>query len=257
MISYASRGVMLTPGDVFGSGHRADLHTGRAPRSDGAGILPRLAARRRRRHAQSAGAGRDPANRPQNACTATDYRRGPTRTPRRRPSGSTGRRRKSPTPAGCTRSPTGCGRGCCPDGGYGWSNAGLVAGDGASLLVDTLFDLALTREMLAAMAPVTDRAPITDALITHSNGDHTHGNQLLDALGAGDRRQGHRRGNRPRHGSRDAGDDPDRRPGAGRDPISARPVRALRLQRHHAAQRRSDLRRPAHHRGRRPARSSC
>jgi glyoxylase-like metal-dependent hydrolase (beta-lactamase superfamily II) len=67
-----------------------------------------------------------------------------------------------------------------PDGGYGWSNAGLVAGDNASLLVDTLFDLALTREMLAAMRPVTDRAPITDALITHSNGDHTHGNQLLD-----------------------------------------------------------------------------
>ena len=67
-----------------------------------------------------------------------------------------------------------------PDGGYGWSNAGLVAGDGASLLVDTLFDLALTSEMLDAMAPITDRAPITDALITHSNGDHTHGNQLLD-----------------------------------------------------------------------------
>ncbi|MCV7332873.1 fumarylacetoacetate hydrolase family protein [Mycobacterium cookii] len=67
-----------------------------------------------------------------------------------------------------------------PDGGYGWSNAGLVAGDGASLLVDTLFDLPLTREMLTAMATVTDRAPITDALITHSNGDHTHGNQLLD-----------------------------------------------------------------------------
>lgn len=67
-----------------------------------------------------------------------------------------------------------------PDGGYGWSNAGLVAGDGASLLVDTLFDLLLTREMLDAMKPITDRAPITDALITHSNGDHTHGNQLLD-----------------------------------------------------------------------------
>ncbi|OBK95764.1 2-hydroxyhepta-2,4-diene-1,7-dioate isomerase [Mycobacterium asiaticum] len=68
-----------------------------------------------------------------------------------------------------------------PDGGYGWSNAGLVAGDGASLLVDTLFDLALTREMLTAMRPITEGAPITDALITHSNGDHTHGNQLLDA----------------------------------------------------------------------------
>ncbi|HTX94553.1 MAG TPA: fumarylacetoacetate hydrolase family protein [Mycobacterium sp.] len=67
-----------------------------------------------------------------------------------------------------------------PDGGYGWSNAGLVAGDGASLLVDTLFDLALTREMLTAMKPITGPAPITDALITHSNGDHTHGNQLLD-----------------------------------------------------------------------------
>lgn len=68
-----------------------------------------------------------------------------------------------------------------PDGGYGWSNAGLVSGDGASLLVDTLFDLALTREMLSAMRPFTSSAPITDALITHSNGDHTHGNQLLDA----------------------------------------------------------------------------
>jgi glyoxylase-like metal-dependent hydrolase (beta-lactamase superfamily II) len=67
-----------------------------------------------------------------------------------------------------------------PDGGYGWSNAGLIAGDGASLLVDTLFDLPLTREMLAAMRPITDGAPITDAVITHSNGDHTHGNQLLD-----------------------------------------------------------------------------
>lgn len=67
-----------------------------------------------------------------------------------------------------------------PDGGYGWSNAGLVAGDGASLLVDTLFDLALTREMLDAMTPITAQAPITAALITHSNGDHTHGNQLLD-----------------------------------------------------------------------------
>ena len=66
-----------------------------------------------------------------------------------------------------------------PDGGYGWSNAGLVAGEGASLLVDTLFDLHLTREMLAAMNAITDDAPITDAVITHSNGDHTHGNQLL------------------------------------------------------------------------------
>ena len=54
-----------------------------------------------------------------------------------------------------------------------------MTGEGASLLDDTLFDLPLTREMLAAMRPITDGAPITDALITHSNGDHTHGNQLL------------------------------------------------------------------------------
>ena len=31
------------------------------------------------------------------------------------------------------------------DGSWGWSNAGLIAGDGGSLLVDTLFDLALNR----------------------------------------------------------------------------------------------------------------
>ena len=30
-----------------------------------------------------------------------------------------------------------------PDGGWGWSNAGLLVGHGASLLVDTLFDLNL------------------------------------------------------------------------------------------------------------------
>ncbi|HEY7050932.1 MAG TPA: fumarylacetoacetate hydrolase family protein, partial [Mycobacterium sp.] len=68
-----------------------------------------------------------------------------------------------------------------PDGGFGWSNAGLVVGDGASMLVDTLFDLHLTREMLEQMAPITGDAPITDAVLTHSNGDHTHGNQLLDS----------------------------------------------------------------------------
>jgi 2-keto-4-pentenoate hydratase/2-oxohepta-3-ene-1,7-dioic acid hydratase in catechol pathway/glyoxylase-like metal-dependent hydrolase (beta-lactamase superfamily II) len=67
-----------------------------------------------------------------------------------------------------------------PDGGYGWSNAGLVSGAGESLLVDTLFDRHLTTEMLEAMRPMTDAAQITKALITHSNGDHTHGNQLLD-----------------------------------------------------------------------------
>ncbi|MFN0305660.1 MAG: MBL fold metallo-hydrolase, partial [Burkholderiales bacterium] len=38
-----------------------------------------------------------------------------------------------------------------PDGSWGWSNAGLITDSGQSLLVDTLFDLKLTREMLGAM----------------------------------------------------------------------------------------------------------
>jgi cyclase len=66
-----------------------------------------------------------------------------------------------------------------PDGGWGWSNAGLITADGTSLLVDTLFDLKLTREMLDAMAPVTHRSPIAQAFNTHGNGDHWFGNQLL------------------------------------------------------------------------------
>ncbi len=34
-----------------------------------------------------------------------------------------------------------------PDGSWGWSNAGLVTDGGASLLIDTLFDLKLTFRM--------------------------------------------------------------------------------------------------------------
>src|SRR6187401_240374 len=67
-----------------------------------------------------------------------------------------------------------------PDGGWGWSNAGLVAGDGASLLVDTLFDLKLTADMLDAMRVVTDTSPIATLVNTHANGDHCYGNQLVD-----------------------------------------------------------------------------
>ena len=38
-----------------------------------------------------------------------------------------------------------------PDGLMGLSNAGLVVGGGASLLVDTLFDLRLTGDLLTAV----------------------------------------------------------------------------------------------------------
>ena len=67
-----------------------------------------------------------------------------------------------------------------PDGGWGWSNAGLVTDAGASLLVDTLFDLALTREMLAAMRRATPAAERIGTLVnTHANGDHCYGNSLV------------------------------------------------------------------------------
>ena len=66
-----------------------------------------------------------------------------------------------------------------PDGGWGWSNAGLIVGEGASLLVDTLFDLKITQKMLDTMAHATEKAPISTVVNTHANGDHCYGNQLL------------------------------------------------------------------------------
>ncbi|MFM1839922.1 MAG: hypothetical protein RIS37_1188, partial [Actinomycetota bacterium] len=66
-----------------------------------------------------------------------------------------------------------------PDGGWGYSNAGLVVGNGQSLLVDTLFDLKLTASMLESMKAVTASAPIGTVVNTHANGDHCYGNQLV------------------------------------------------------------------------------
>jgi glyoxylase-like metal-dependent hydrolase (beta-lactamase superfamily II) len=66
-----------------------------------------------------------------------------------------------------------------PDGSWGWSNAGLALGEDDSLLVDTLFDLRLTAEMLDTMAPLTADHPIRTLVNTHANGDHCFGNQLV------------------------------------------------------------------------------
>ena len=68
-----------------------------------------------------------------------------------------------------------------PNGLLGESNAGLVIGDGASLLIDTLWDPRLTRRMLAAMAPLIEKAPIETLVNTHSDGDHWWGNQEAPA----------------------------------------------------------------------------
>src|SRR5262245_28033578 len=68
-----------------------------------------------------------------------------------------------------------------PDGSWGWSNAGLVTDGDAALLVDTLFDLPLTVEMLEAMrraVPAAERIGIV--VNTHANGDHCYGNQLVE-----------------------------------------------------------------------------
>lgn len=68
-----------------------------------------------------------------------------------------------------------------PDGGWGWSNAGLIVDGKEALLVDTLFDESLTADMLARMRDATGLKPddIGQLVNTHANGDHTHGNALL------------------------------------------------------------------------------
>jgi len=68
-----------------------------------------------------------------------------------------------------------------PDGSWGWSNAGLIVDGEATLLVDTLFDLRLTGDMLAAMRRAVPAAERIETLVnTHANGDHTFGNQLVE-----------------------------------------------------------------------------
>jgi len=68
-----------------------------------------------------------------------------------------------------------------PDGSWGWSNAGLVVDSHESLLVDTLFDLELTRVMLDTMHRAEPKATarIGTLVNTHSNGDHVFGNELV------------------------------------------------------------------------------
>jgi len=179
VIAYASRGVMLTPGDIVGSGTvptctLVEHLDPTAPESfrgwlhDGDVVTLKVQGLGETRQTVR----KSPAPQPLPA--------------RPNPDAAPAAKRVNPAPAkipytrGLHEGADRVWAWLLPDGGFGWSNAGLVAGDGASLLVDTLFDLPLTREMLDAMAPITDRAPITDALITHSNGDHTHGNELLD-----------------------------------------------------------------------------
>jgi cyclase len=65
-----------------------------------------------------------------------------------------------------------------PNGELGESNAGLVADGEHVLLVDTLWDLKLTRAMLDEARGLVGAAPEL-VFNTHSDGDHVWGNQLL------------------------------------------------------------------------------
>lgn len=68
-----------------------------------------------------------------------------------------------------------------PDGGWGWSNAGLVVDGDQALLVDTLYDVPLTAAMLDAMRSAVPAvgSGIGTLVNTHSNGDHCNGNELV------------------------------------------------------------------------------
>src|SRR6266581_2011075 len=67
-----------------------------------------------------------------------------------------------------------------PDGTWGWSNAGIVTDGEASLLIDTLFDLKLTQQMLDTMRKSIPAAAHIDLVVnTHANGDHCWGNELV------------------------------------------------------------------------------
>lgn len=67
-----------------------------------------------------------------------------------------------------------------PDGGWSLSNAGIVYADGEAVVVDTLTDRRLTREMLdqfKAVVPAGTR--IKHVVNTHSHPDHSWGNGLF------------------------------------------------------------------------------
>jgi glyoxylase-like metal-dependent hydrolase (beta-lactamase superfamily II) len=73
------------------------------------------------------------------------------------------------------------------DGCWAWiqpdgqsdNNAGIVFGQGASVVIDTTYELRGTRDMLSAASRILSDNPIRYAINTHEDQDHTWGNQLL------------------------------------------------------------------------------
>ncbi len=68
-----------------------------------------------------------------------------------------------------------------PNGSWGWSNAGLITSGTTSMLVDTLYTPALTREMVETMRRAVPAARSFETLVnSHADGDHTWGNQVIE-----------------------------------------------------------------------------
>ncbi|MBV2152447.1 MBL fold metallo-hydrolase [Kitasatospora sp. SUK 42] len=66
-----------------------------------------------------------------------------------------------------------------PDGSWGLSNAGLIVSGDEAVLVDTLFTVPLTRDLLAAVDEALPHVTIGTLVNSHNDGDHWWGNQLL------------------------------------------------------------------------------
>jgi cyclase len=66
-----------------------------------------------------------------------------------------------------------------PDGTWWVNNAGVVTGEGGTILVDTCATEERTRRFLGAVAKATGEVPVRWAVNTHQHGDHTYGNSLL------------------------------------------------------------------------------
>ncbi|WP_237340925.1 MBL fold metallo-hydrolase [Williamsia soli] len=66
-------------------------------------------------------------------------------------------------------------------GGWGQTNTGLVVGDDAAMVIDTAWDRPRARALAEAAAELTAGVPITEAVNTHSDGDHWWGNGTLPA----------------------------------------------------------------------------
>jgi cyclase len=65
-----------------------------------------------------------------------------------------------------------------PDGGWCLNNAGIIAGDGATLLIDTAATQSRTEALRSAVASLTPE-PVSYVVNTHHHGDHTHGNYVF------------------------------------------------------------------------------